>query len=326
MTTAIRTDENNQAGAVVFAGVDNIALKATGPELLGTPRAPTATAGANTTQIATTAFVTAAMAAAGNVLPSDTTPAAASGTGSAGTSAKYSRGDHVHPAVASDTQPSDTTPNPVGTSGSAGTNVKYSRADHVHANNVNPSDLNPQAVGSTPAAGASALYARADHVHAYVNPNPTPVLPSNTNPIMDSVAAPGSSALYARGDHVHPQFTSPSTVTPALSTLTGAVGSSNNYARADHAHPLPTQSLGANGFVELPGGLIMQWGMSVMIPGGSAISFPRAFATAVYSIQLTVLDSTNPPKEAAAVSGQNVSGFVGHCSATYNVFWMALGK
>jgi hypothetical protein len=32
--------------------------------------------------------------------------------------------------------------------------------------------------------------------------------PSNSNPIMDSVAAPGTSALYSRSDHVHPSDTS----------------------------------------------------------------------------------------------------------------------
>ena len=324
MTTAIRTNEDNQAGAVVFAGVDNITLKATGPELLGTPKAPTASAGANTTQIATTAFVTAAMAAAGNVLPSDTTPAAASGTGSSGTSAKYSRGDHVHPAVASDTQPSDTVPNAVSNTGSAGTNVKYSRADHVHANNVVPSDANPQGVGSAPIAGASALYARADHVHAYVNPNPTPVLPSNTNPIVDSVANPGTSALYARGDHVHPQFTSPSSVTPAAPSVAGAVGTSNNYARADHAHPAGAQSFAQSGYITLPGGLILQWGFATFGPSGSLVNFPVPFASTVYSVTATPV--TSGTIEACVTYGPTNSGFTGKTVGNLGCNWMAIGK
>src|SRR4029077_21032044 len=40
--------------------------------------------------------------------------------------------------------------------------------------------------------------------------------PSNTNPIMDSVAAPGISALYSRGDHVHPTDTSRAALTQVV--------------------------------------------------------------------------------------------------------------
>ena len=59
------------------------------PTLTGTPVAPTAAVDTNTTQIATTAFVLAQAAAA--------TPIVA-GTGAVGTSTRYARGDHVHPA------------------------------------------------------------------------------------------------------------------------------------------------------------------------------------------------------------------------------------
>lgn len=69
------------------------------PTFTGTPKAPTAASGTNTTQIATTAFVKTAVddAIAGAALtPSDTAPAM-DGTASAGTSNEYARGDHVHP-------------------------------------------------------------------------------------------------------------------------------------------------------------------------------------------------------------------------------------
>ena len=56
MTTQLRTDDNNLAGAISFKGTDNIKFTTTGPELLGTPKAPTAAVGNNTAQIATTAF------------------------------------------------------------------------------------------------------------------------------------------------------------------------------------------------------------------------------------------------------------------------------
>lgn len=63
--------------------------------------------------------------------------------------------------------PSDATPQQVGTgAGSPGTSADYSRADHVHQTNTQPSSATPQPVGVTGAAGSSTDYSRADHVHA----------------------------------------------------------------------------------------------------------------------------------------------------------------
>lgn len=63
----------------------------TSPTLTGTPLVPTASADTDTTQAASTAFV---LGQAG-----DTTPIINSNTGAAGTSEKYSRADHSHPAT-----------------------------------------------------------------------------------------------------------------------------------------------------------------------------------------------------------------------------------
>jgi len=66
------------------------------PALTGTPTAPTASAGTNTTQIATTAFVKNAV---DNAVPSGSNVAPSmDGTASAGVSNNFSRGDHVHPS------------------------------------------------------------------------------------------------------------------------------------------------------------------------------------------------------------------------------------
>lgn len=74
------------------------ALKAplASPVLTGSPTAPTATAGDNSTKLATTAFVqanasTAVQNAAGTATPQ------APGTATVGTGTKWSREDHVHP-------------------------------------------------------------------------------------------------------------------------------------------------------------------------------------------------------------------------------------
>jgi hypothetical protein len=55
------SDETGTAGSLVFS---------ISPALTGTPTAPTATAGTNTTQIATTAFVQTAAAGAGSFVQS----------------------------------------------------------------------------------------------------------------------------------------------------------------------------------------------------------------------------------------------------------------
>ena len=65
------------------------------PTFTGTPTAPTAAAGTNSTQIATTAFVMSAIGSSG-LTPSSSDPIM-DGTASPGTSLEYSRGDHVHP-------------------------------------------------------------------------------------------------------------------------------------------------------------------------------------------------------------------------------------
>jgi hypothetical protein len=79
------------------------------PALTGTPTAPTATGGTSTTQLATTAFVTNAVVAAGGAAPSNAIPLV-EGVPAAGTSALYSRADHVHPRGPAVADVSDTAP------------------------------------------------------------------------------------------------------------------------------------------------------------------------------------------------------------------------
>lgn len=64
------------------------------PAFTGTPTAPTANTGLNTTQIATTAFVQGEL----SDRLSTTLPNMDSGDGAIGTSTKYARADHTHPA------------------------------------------------------------------------------------------------------------------------------------------------------------------------------------------------------------------------------------
>lgn len=66
------------------------------PAFTGTPTAPTATAGTNTTQVATTAFVKAAVDAKTVPSASSTSPKM-DGTATVGTETAFARGDHIHP-------------------------------------------------------------------------------------------------------------------------------------------------------------------------------------------------------------------------------------
>jgi hypothetical protein len=89
------------------------------PTFTGVPAAPTAAPSTNTTQLATTAFVATAVGAVpAPPAPATATPLTDTGTGAVGTSVKYAREDHVHPASAgggasvtiSDTAPSSPSP------------------------------------------------------------------------------------------------------------------------------------------------------------------------------------------------------------------------
>jgi hypothetical protein len=149
----------------------------------------TPTAGDNTTKLATTAFVQAALPT-----PYTSNPAM-DGAASAGSSANYARGDHVHPA--------DT-----------------SRAA-----------LASPAFTGTPTAPTATVGTNTTQLAtcAFVLANASSVSPYTSNPAANGTASPGSSANYARGDHVHPTDTSraalaspaftgtPTSVTPSTS-------------------------------------------------------------------------------------------------------------
>ncbi|KAA6399001.1 MAG: hypothetical protein EZS28_005473 [Streblomastix strix] len=122
---------------------------------------------------------------------SDANPQA-DGTVTAGTSAEYSRGDHIHPLNISTSVPiSDTS------DGAVGTSVNYARSDHSHP--INISDTTPLQ-DSTGSVGTANSYARSDHSHPInVETNASNIL------VVDGVGVNGTSTYYSRHDHVHPQ-------------------------------------------------------------------------------------------------------------------------
>ena len=129
------------------------------PNLTGTPTAPTAGAGTNTTQIATTAFV---LGQASSTAPP------MNGTASAGTSNLYSRSDHVHATDSTLLSRAPiASPNLTGTptapTAGAGTNTTQIATT---AFVLGQASSTAPPMNGTASAGTSNLYSRSDHVHA----------------------------------------------------------------------------------------------------------------------------------------------------------------
>ena len=208
----------------------------------------------------------------GSAEPSDDPPEM-DGTAAPGTSANYSRGNHVHPTDTSRASQAD----------------MRALQDEVYNNyqalsgDINTLDAKvafsaaaPLMDSSSPSSGSSPYQAHADHVHptdtsrasavdlayltARVDAMSGAADPATNDPLMDGTATPGTSNSYARGDHRHPTDTSrasasdltalqqqvnaisgatPSNSAPSMDG-TAAAGSSALYARGDHVHPTDT--------------------------------------------------------------------------------------
>ena len=101
------------------------------------------------------------------------------------------------------------------------------------------------------------------------------------------------------------------------------------------------QSLGANGYQKLPGGLIMQWGTVSVTSAGSgsgsevAVTFPIAFSTACDSIQATVemgagavTGNISTYHRSKSTTGVNIGldHSEGAGAGTHDVSWLAIGR
>ncbi|WP_282412254.1 hypothetical protein [Pseudomonas sp. PS01299] len=89
---------------------------------------------------------------------------------------------------------------------------------------------------------------------------------------------------------------------------------------------------GVTGYQKLPSGLILQWGsLTTSSSSDTAVTFPIAFPTSLYSITTSV-GATAGAIYGTTLNAQTLSGFV---ASTYNsantrinttIYWMALGK
>lgn len=89
------------------------------------------------------------------------------------------------------------------------------------------------------------------------------------------------------------------------------------------------QSLSANGYQKLPGGLIMQWGSTTLAASGSAnITFPTAFPSSVYSVCIGQIynSSAIPQVVVTNYSKTGATFFNAQNSSGCGVFWIAIGN
>ena len=248
------------------------------PALTGTPTAPTALAGTNSTQIATTAFVTAAVAAGGGGgggggTPSDADPSM-DGTASPGIISNFSRGDHVHPSDTSRAPASAATA--TGTAFTAGgtisaTNVQAAITEldsETQASLALKAPLASPALTGNPTAPTQASGDSSTRLAttAFVAAAVTAVgglLPSNNNPLMNGAVSPGVGVSASRDDHVHPTDTSRAPL--ASPTFTGTPAAPTATAGTN------TTQLATTAFVAAAIS-----GATASIPSGSVMLFAQA--------------------------------------------------
>lgn len=273
---------NTRAGNVTFQQSDLTSVGGAllaSPAFTGNPTAPTPPAADNSTKLATTAYVTGAISAIS--IPPGSTPSNANplmdGIAAPGTSALYSRGDHVHPNDVSRAPLASPvfTGVPAAPTATAGTSTTQlattafvmsavvASTTGVASFNTRTGAVTLQATDVTAVGGAllvspaftgsptaptaapgdnSTNIATTAFVTGAIGAIPAPPAPSNANPLMDGTAAPGTAVTWSRADHVHPHDTSipvGSNTAPAMDSV-AAAGSGTTWSRGDHVHPSDT--------------------------------------------------------------------------------------
>jgi hypothetical protein len=167
-------------------------------------------------------------AAPSTVAPYNTNPAM-NGAAAPGVSLLYSRGDHVHP---SDSTKLSSVVGVGGISVSNGntiTNTGVLSIDTAAGAFALGAGLvrNTQTLAVKPATtlalgGVIAGSGITIDAAGVITTASVGIIPSGTNPVMDSVANPGTLATYSRGDHIHPSDTSRYAATNPAGYITSA--------------------------------------------------------------------------------------------------------
>jgi hypothetical protein len=89
------------------------------------------------------------------------------------------------------------------------------------------------------------------------------------------------------------------------------------------------KSLATDGYQKLPGGLILQWGVATSVGASTTktVTFPIAFTTSAYNVQLTISNNTTTDFYAPKVNSTSTTELViRNTNATaLNINWFAIG-
>lgn len=137
----------------------NLKANIASPTFTGTPAAPTAAPGANTTQLATTAFVEAArvILAAATALKANIASPTFTGTPAAPTAAVDTNTTQLATTAMVLAQAASATPLVDATPAVVGTSTRFARGDHVHPTDTSRAPLASPTFTGTPAAPTAAL-------------------------------------------------------------------------------------------------------------------------------------------------------------------------
>ena len=242
--------------------VDTSRAPLASPSFTGTPVAPTATTGDNTTQVATTAFVNAEI---DNDRPYSNTNPLANGTAAQGVSSRVSRQDHVHPT--------DTTRAPLASPTFTGVPAAPTPSTATNSTQLATTAFVQSLLAQQPAAGMQ---------------------PSNTNPLMNGTAAPGTGVEGSRYDHVHPTDTSrapsaASTATGTSFTPAGNIAATNVQAALAEldSEKAPSAASTATGTSFTPAGNIAATNVQAALAELDSEKFPKTGGDISGTVTLT---------------------------------------
>lgn len=199
------------------------------PTFTGTPAAPTASPGTNTTQLATTAYADAIAALKANLASPTFT-----GTPAAPTAAVDTNTTQVATTAMVLAQAASATPLIDGTA-AVGTSTRYARGDHVHPTDTTRAALASPTFTGTPAAPTAAVDTNTTQLATTAM---VLAQAASATPLIDGSATVGTSTRYARGDHVHPTDT---TRAPLASPTFTGVATANSFV--PNSSTIPTNGM-----------------------------------------------------------------------------------
>jgi len=89
-------------------------------------------------------------------------------------------------------------------------------------------------------------------------------------------------------------------------------------------------SKNANGYLIMPNGIMFQWGVtgSINTSASAAVTFPKSFPKAVYSITMTRQEASTTASYGWSVGGITLSGFTAYSNGARagEYYWIAIGN